>query len=27
AAAGYAALTLKQYEMSATMNALRSAGR
>nr|VXZ88996.1 Acetyltransferase (GNAT) family [Klebsiella pneumoniae] len=27
AAAGYAALTLQQYEMSATMNALRSAGR
>ncbi|HFG1019211.1 hypothetical protein L2W59_03450, partial [Klebsiella pneumoniae] len=23
----YAALTLQQYEMSATMNALRSAGR
>ena len=27
AAAGYAALTLQQYEMSATMNALWSAGR
>jgi GNAT superfamily N-acetyltransferase len=27
AAAGYAPLTLQQYEMSATMNALRSAGR
>jgi len=27
AAAGYAPLSLQQYEMSATMNALRSAGR